>query len=102
VVFGAYVFWLGLIICTAADRSVATGDVSVKSWGSILLICWERGGLRHPSILCTATQRLRRRLRSDRSVRTKGRTGAKLLYQFLNERKVKDELPITMRPSLPP
>jgi hypothetical protein len=27
----------------------------------------------------------------------KAETGAKLLYQFLNERKVKDELPITMK-----
>jgi hypothetical protein len=27
----------------------------------------------------------------------KAETGAKLLYQFLNERKVKDELPITVK-----
>jgi hypothetical protein len=33
----------------------------------------------------------------------KAETGAKLLYQFLNERKVKDELPITMKnPDRPP
>jgi hypothetical protein len=33
----------------------------------------------------------------------KAETGAKMLYQFLNERKVKDELPITLKsPDRPP
>ena len=38
----------------------------------------ERGGLRHPSILRASAGRLRRRLTSDRSVRTQGRDWCKV------------------------
>src|SRR5262249_23612012 len=73
VVFGAYGGLAEPYHRIPADLPIATGHVDVKRWGSRLLSCYERCGLRHPSILCTATGRLRRRLRSDRSVRAKSR-----------------------------
>ena len=37
--FGAYSVLAGSYHRSAADRSIPTGDVSVKSWGSGLVIC---------------------------------------------------------------
>ena len=62
----------------AAGDFIATGDIRISSWGSRCIVCCERGGLRHPSILRASAGRLRRRLTSDRSVRTQGRDWRKV------------------------
>jgi hypothetical protein len=36
---------------TAAGDFIATGDIRISSWGNRCIVCCERGGLRHPSIL---------------------------------------------------
>ena len=72
------VFWLSLVIALLPVHLIATGDIRVSSWGNRCLVCCERGGLRHPSILRASAGRLRRRLTSDRSVRTQGRDRRKV------------------------
>ena len=66
------VFWLSLIIALLPIALLRQETSVSKVWGSRLPIRCERGGHRQTSILCTATRGLRCRLRSNRSVRTKG------------------------------
>ena len=72
------VFWLSLVIALLPVTSSQQETSASQSRGNRCLVCCERGGLRHPSILRASAGRLRRRLTSDRSVRTQGRDRRKV------------------------
>jgi hypothetical protein len=91
------VFWLGLISAllpiaplrqdTSASKIGAVDSLSAANAAvtDIRQFC-----VRQPDACAAGSEAIAQFVQ-------KAVTGAKLLYQFLNERKVKDELPITMK-----
>ena len=91
------VFWLGLIIAlvpiapsrqeTSASKVGAVDSLTAASAAvsDIRQFC-----VRQPDACTAGSEAIAQFV-------LKAETGAKMLYQFLNERKVKDEFPITMK-----
>jgi hypothetical protein len=91
------VFWLGLIIAllpiapsrqeTSASKVGAVDSLTAASAAvsDIRQFC-----VRQPDACAAGSEAIAHFVQ-------KAETGAKLVYQFLNERRVKDELPITMK-----
>jgi len=91
------VFWLGLIIAllpmaplrqeTSAPK---VGTVDSLSAANAAVSDIRQFCVRQPDACAAGSEAIAQFVQ-------KAETGAKLLYQFLNERKVKDELPTTMK-----
>ena len=91
------VFWLGLIIAllpiaplrqeTSASK---VGTIDSLSAASAAVSDIRQFCVRQPDACAAGSEAIAQFVQ-------KAETGAKLLYQFLNERKVKDELPITVK-----
>jgi len=91
------VFWVGLIIAllpiapfrqeTSAPK---VGRVDPLSAASAAVSDIRQFCVRQPDACAAGSEAIAQFVQ-------KAETGAKLLYQFLNERKVKDELPITVK-----
>jgi Family of unknown function (DUF5330) len=91
------VFWLGLIIALLPlapllqETSVSkVGAVDSLSAASAAVSDIRQFCVRQPDACAAGSEAIAQFVQ-------KAETGAKLLYQFLNERKVKDELPITLK-----
>jgi len=96
-------FWLGLIIAllpSAPSRQETStskvGEVDSLSAASAAVSDIRQFCVRQPDACAAGSEAIAQFVR-------KAEIGAKLLYQFLNEREVRDELPITMKsPDRPP
>ena len=91
------VFWLGLIIALLPiaplrqETSVSkVGAVDSLSAASAAVSDIRQFCVRQPDACAAGSEAIAQFVQ-------KAETGGKLLYQFLNERKVKDELPITLK-----
>jgi hypothetical protein len=97
------VFWLGLIIALLPPAplrqdapSSKVGAVDSLSSTNAAVSDIRQFCVRQPDACAAGSEAIAQFVQ-------KAETGAKLLYQFLNERKVKDELPITLNsPNKPP
>ena len=97
------VFWLGLIIALLPiaplrqdTSSSKVGAVDALSAANAAVTDIRQFCVRQPDAFAAGSEAIAQFVQ-------KAETGAKLFYQFLNERKFKDELPITLKsPDRPP
>jgi hypothetical protein len=90
------VFWLGLIIALLPSApfrqgtSASRGAVDSLGAASAAVSDIRQFCVRQPDACAAGSEAIAQFVQNAEA-------GAKLLYQFLNERKVEDELPITMK-----
>ena len=91
------VFWLSLVIAllpvTSSQQETSAsqvGAIDALSAASAAVSDIRQFCVRQPDACAAGSEAIAQFVQ-------KAETGAKLLYQFLNERNVKDELPITMK-----